>query len=614
MNVLSVENLEKTVNDEPLFSSLTFGLEKGEKAAVVGRNGSGKSTLLKIISGVLSPDKGRVSINRSTRISSSMQDFSSSADDSIRSYFYSAPSPDIALLKKYNDAIAENDEKAYTAIGEEISQKGLWNIERDFYAKCEYFNLKKDPETPVSTLSGGEKRKLQLALAFSQKADLVLLDEPTNHLDIKTIEKLEALLEDEKLTVLLVTHDRQLIDNTCSVIYELDKGEFYRHEGTFLSYLENRREREEEKEKRQEKLNNILSGELKWLSRAPKARGGKDKNRKERIEKMLSLVEEKKKDSSPFFSLYRKLSKKVLEIENISKAWDGKTLFSGFSFSFLDGMRIGVIGDNGSGKSTLLDIIAGVVESDEGTVDKGSSTYISYYDQMKRTLKEDKSILEYFSSIAENIQTEYKILSADAFLSMFGFSRSNQNKRISTLSGGEKRRLYLISKLIENPNFLILDEPTNDLDLWSMENLEYYLSTFRGVSLICSHDRAFLEINCDYLFVIENQKISFYSSSYSAYKKSRAAEKDSKKREKETARREKREKKGLTYKEMKEKEELENTLSFLMEKKKALEESFTQAGLSYIEIDKNNRKYEEILRKEDEITDRILALMEKEEA
>lgn len=617
MNILSIENLEKTLKDEPLFENVTLGLEEGEKAGIVGRNGAGKSTFLRTITGALVPDEGKVSIKNGTNVVylEQLQHFNS--DTTLKDFLYLDKSnKKIAILDEYNKALEANNEKLIDRLYAEIERENLWDLERSYFASLSDMGESIDENRLMFTLSGGQIKKAAIARALSLKPDLLLLDEPTNHLDIKSIEYLEDYIRKTKAAVIIVTHDRHILDSVCTTIWEIDRKHFYRHPGSFSDYLERKEERLIMDEKEQLRLRNILRRELVWLARGPQARTGKDKNRKDRIEQMQGELrkvrEDKQKD---FSSLERRLGKKILEVESISKSYGERTLFKDFSISFKKGLKLGLIGDNGSGKSTLLDILYGRIEPDEGIVDRGVNTHFGYYDQMGRELNSDKTVIEYALDIGERvIYQEGEEVSTSRFLELFGFPLSMQRTPISLLSGGERRRLYLITRLITNPNFLLFDEPTNDLDIETMENLEEYISSFPGCAILSSHDRTFLDITADMLLVIESGKITLFPGSYSAYKEAKEAEekKSSERTEVKEAIKPKREKKGLTYKEEKEREALIDEIDKLEKLIKDLEQSFSTADDTELgTLKERTDKYEESKKALDEKSERWLELEEK---
>ena len=615
MNILSIENLSKTLNDEPLFEEATLGLDEGEKAGIVGKNGSGKSTFLKTIAGLIVPDEGKVSMKNGTNFFYLPQDISFSDDATIMDFFYDSDNKVIKKLDAYRKALEEGSDAQ--KLFEEIEKENLWEAERRFEGYLGKLGMAEPLTKRMADLSGGEQKKTAIARALSVSPDLLLLDEPTNHLDIPSIEFLETWISESSAAVIIVTHDRHILNQCCSTIWELDRKHFYRHPGSFSAYLERREERIRMNEKEQERLETILRRERKWLLRGPKARTGKDKNRKDRIEEMEdSLHSVRDPKQREFTSGMRRMGKKVLEAEGIAKEYDGKMLFSDFTFSFQKGQRIGLVGRNGSGKSTLLDILTGRTEPDNGSVDKGVNTHFGYYDQLGRDLQSSKTVLEYAEDIGKTIRlSEKEEMSASAFLERFGFPPRMQRTPVSMLSGGERRRLYLITRLVSNPNFLVLDEPTNDLDIETIENLEEYISSFSGTAVITSHDRTFLDITTDMLLVIDDGKITLFPGSYTEWKE---AEEEKAAIEKETLQkprtdtRPQREKKGLSYKEKKELEEIEGIIAETEELIGKLEESFSSVdNTEYGTIAERTKLYNEKKEELERLTERWLELEEK---
>ena len=619
MNILSIENLEKTLKDEPLFENVTLGLESGEKVGIVGKNGCGKSTFLKTISGAITPDEGKVSLRSGTNMVMLEQNVVYPEGCTVMDYLYLSKDKNIETLKEYHEALERGDEKAYTSLGEKIEKDNLWDIERSFLAAITDMGEDFSSDSLMESLSGGEQKKVAIARAFALRPGLLLLDEPTNHLDIKSVEYIESWIKATTISVIIVTHDRHILNECCSTIWELDRKHFYRHPGSFSAYLERKEERIVMNEKEQQRLQTILRRELKWLMRGPQARTGKDKNRKDRIEEMQSSLEKVRDDKmTEFSSLERRLGKKILDLEGVSKSYDGRTLFSDFTFSFTKGMKIGLVGDNGSGKSTLLDIMDGRTLPDSGTVDKGVNTVIGYYDQLGRKLESKKSVLEYALDYGERVRySKGEDVTTARFLEIFGFPSSIHRTPIELLSGGERRRLYLITRLISNPNFLLLDEPTNDIDIETMENLEEYISSFPGCAVISSHDRTFLDCTVDMLFVIEGKKITLFPGNYTQWKEEKEILETEKKaveinKEKERTERHSREKKGLTYKEEREKEALEKEIEDIETLIAKLEESFSTAEKTELgTLQERTKLYEENKTILDEKTERWLELEEK---
>ena len=619
MNILSIENLEKTLKDEPLFENVTLGLESGEKVGIVGKNGCGKSTFLKTISGVITPDEGKISLRSGTNMVMLEQNVTYPEGCTVMDYLYLSKDKNIETLKEYHIALENGDERAYTVLGEKIEKENLWDIERSFLASITDMGEDFSPESRMDSLSGGEQKKVAIARAFALRPGLLLLDEPTNHLDIKSVEYIESWIKATSISVIIVTHDRHILNECCSTIWELDRKHFYRHPGSFSSYLERKEERIVMNEKEQQRLQTILRRELKWLMRGPQARTGKDKNRKDRIEEMQSSLEKVRDDKmTEFSSLERRLGKKILDLTNVSKSYDDRTLFSDFTFSFTKGMKIGLVGDNGSGKSTLLDIMYGRILPDRGTVDKGVNTVFGYYDQLGRNLESKKTVLDYALDYGERVRySKGEDVTTARFLEIFGFPSSMHRTPIELLSGGERRRLYLITRLIANPNFLLLDEPTNDIDIETMENLEEYISSFPGCVVISSHDRTFLDCTVDMLFVIENEKVTLFPGNYTQWKEEKErieAEKKSAEivKEKEKTERHNREKKGLTYKEEREKEQLEKEIEEIEALIGKLEESFVTAEKTELgTLQERTKLYEDKKILLDEKTERWLELEEK---
>lgn len=615
MNILSILNLEKTIKDEPLFSGVTLGLEDREKVGIVGKNGSGKSTFLKTIFGLIHPDEGEVATK--TDIDMIMLDQSITFPEgcTIKEFFYLTKSRKLSILKDYQEAVEKGQEKKANELLQLVEKYDLWKLEVQYEAMLTEFAVGKALDTKMDKLSGGELKKVAIARALALKPELLLLDEPTNHLDIKTIEYLEAYLKASSMAVIIVTHDRYILNSVCTTIWELDRAKFYRHPGSYESYLERREERIRMMQKEQDRLKSILRRELIWLARGPQARTGKDKNRKDRIAEMISEQRNVQDIAQTGFSSYeRRLGKKILQLDNISKTYKDRTLFKDFSYTFKKGDKIGIIGDNGSGKSTLLDIITGFVKPDSGMIDTGINTVFGYYDQLGRNLNSNKQISEFIQEIGENIYFGGTLLSATRFLELFGFPSSSHRTPISLLSGGEKRRLYLISKLVMNPNFLILDEPTNDLDLETMENLEEYISSFTGIVLIVSHDRAFLDCTTENIFVIKDEKITLFPGNYTQYVERKTEDDKAEKVEEKVDTRIKREKKGLSYKETKELEALNAEMETLSKEIEKLEESFSNVGTTELgSLEERTRLYNEKKQRLEEAEERWLELEEKKE-
>ena len=568
MNALSVYNVAKSVKDDYLFSELSFGLESGEKMGIIGKNGAGKSTLLKLIAGTLEPEDGKITINGSMRLAFLEQDVSFPEGCTLGRFLRLSKDPHVQMLVRYEGGDHQ--------LMDRMEALGIWDIEDRYRRFLTELGVDRPLETTMSVLSGGMQKKAAIARILAIEPNILLLDEPTNHLDIPAIEWLEDHLTSEKFTVILVTHDRYFLDRICNRILEIDrrKGHFY--EGGYTSFLEGREQRMNALQKEQDRLATILRRELEWLHRGPKARTGKDSGRKQRIEDMLGQKTKAEEESRAFSSIARRMGKKILELEDVSVSRGGKRILEDFSLEFVKGQRFGIIGPNGSGKSTLLEVITGNLEPESGTVDTGVNTVFGYYDQSSVNLPMDKTPIEFFSEISEMIvlSGDYAVTPA-RFLELFGFPSSFHRLPIGVLSGGEKRRLYLLSTLVRNPNFLVLDEPTNDLDIDTLRRLEQYVLDFSGCVVAVSHDRAFLDRTCTELIVMPGSRR--FEGTYSDYHSTQVQQQKAASEPARPAAERPREhrKKGLSFKEKKEFEELTQTIEDLETEKQELEQFFT---------------------------------------
>ena len=616
--MITASNVSLSYGTQVLFKEVNIKFTPGNCYGIIGANGAGKSTFLKCLAGEIYPDEGNVSIKRDASVVLLEQSVTYPEGTDLASFLHLQKCRATELLSEYQKALEDGDEKKYTGLYQIIEKEDLWDIERRYMAILTDLGENLEANRLLSSLSGGQQKKAALARAIAVRPDILLLDEPTNHLDIKTIEYLESWLKNTQTAVIIVTHDRHILNECASTIWELDGRHFYRHPGSFSAYLERKAERLRMEEKHEERLETILRRELEWLKRGPKARTGKDRGRKDRIDAMLKEKAKPKEDAPrDFQSQERRLGKKILEIENISKSYDGRTLFSGFTFSFVKGQKIALIGDNGSGKSTLLDILSSNIQPDFGTVDKGLNTVFGYYDQLGRNLESSKTVLEYTSDIGERVvMGDGEEVAASRFLELFGFPVKTQRTPIEKLSGGEKRRLYLVTRLVMNPNFLLFDEPTNDLDIETMERLEEYIVSFPGCAVISSHDRTFLDVTTDMTFVIEDGHITLFPGSYSEWKEHKDEEAENKEKSIDAPpqpKRPARESRGLSFRERREKEEIEKEVEELEKHIKELEASFSSAETTELgTLQERTRKYEEAKQTLEEKTERWLELEEKD--
>ena len=518
MNLLSINNLAKIGREKPLFTGVTFGIQEGEKAALIGRNGTGKSTLLNTIAGVLQPDEGSITINRECGISFLPQNPTYNAEDTIREHIFKSKSPKLNTIREYMDACAalgddEKSQKAYNAAMEKMDKQELWNYEAQISSILGTLGLH-DLTRKMGTLSGGMIKKVALAQVLVEDTKLLLLDEPTNHLDISTITWLQNYLHDMKRSLLMVTHDRWFLDAVCTNIYELARNKLKLYEGNYSKYLEKKEMEAEIEANTERRIESVLRFERDWLLRGPCARGTKIKAR---IQRDMQLINREKFAADKGFTFEvkgKRLGGKVLELHNISKNFpkgfagnkDAIPVIKNFSYKFTKGQKIGIFGDNGSGKSTFLNIITGQLQPDTGSVEVGVNTSFGYYTQNPVFKDTSLTVLEYIKETAERMTLNdgKKEVSATKFLEEFGFEGKIQHSMVSSLSGGERKRLYLVSLLLQNPNFLILDEPTNDFDIFTMNILEQFLMNYEGCLLLVSHDRYFMDKCADTLFILED--------------------------------------------------------------------------------------------------------------
>ncbi|MBP5569245.1 MAG: ABC-F family ATP-binding cassette domain-containing protein [Treponema sp.] len=512
MNLLSINNLSKIGREKPLFTGVTFGLQEGEKAALIGKNGTGKSTLLNTIAGVLQPDEGSVVFNREAGVSFLPQNPLYQKEDTIREHIFKSDSPKLKIINEYTkicDELATSKNEAavtkkYDEVMHKMDQADLWNYEAQISSILGVLDIQ-NLNQKMGTLSGGMIKKVCLAQVLVEDTKVLLLDEPTNHLDIKTISWLQKYLKDTTRSVLMVTHDRYFLDAVCTNIYELARNKLKLYTGNYSQYLEKKETEAEIEANTERRIESVLRFEREWLLRGPCARGTKIKARIQRDEQLINREKFKADKGFTFEVKGKRLGGKVLELHNISKTFGGQKIISDFSYKFTKGQKIGIFGDNGAGKSTFLNIVTGKLSPDSGNVETGVNTKFGYYEQNPVFKDTNLTVLEYIKETAEHMTLNdgTKEVSAAKFLEEFGFEGKIQHSPVSTLSGGERKRLYLVRLLLENPNFLILDEPTNDFDIFTMNLLEQFLMHFEGCLLLVSHDRYFMDKCADTLFIME---------------------------------------------------------------------------------------------------------------
>lgn len=520
--LISAENLGHSFHDHWLFKNLTIGINKGRRVALVGVNGAGKSTLLKLLAGQFLPVEGKVVQSRDLRMGYLEQDPSFNKAHTISDYIFHSDNKQQQLIRQYEELLENDPEnhKAIDKVTEEISNSDAWEYEykiKTILGRLDIHHLNQ----MINTLSGGQKKRLALARLLIEDPDIYILDEPTNHLDIDTIEWLEKLLTEGAKTILMVTHDRYFLDNVCNEILEIDNGKIIPYIGNYGYYLEKKAERESAMEAQFQKNSNLLKKELEWMRRQPQARGTKSKAR---IDAYYEL-EDKTKNNGPKAKVELSVKtarqgNKIMELHHLYKAFGDKPIMHNFSYTFKKGDRIGLAGKNGSGKSTLLNIITGGLPPDKGEAISGETTVMGYFHQAGIQFKEDERVIDVVKNVAEFItMADGKTISASALLTLFLFPPKKQYGFIANLSGGEKKRLQLMSLLMKNPNFLILDEPTNDLDIDTLNVLEEFLTNYGGVLMLVSHDRYLLDKLTDQLFIMEGDgHVRIFNGNYSSYR------------------------------------------------------------------------------------------------
>jgi len=572
VNILSTERLGHNFHDRWLFKNLHFGLQKGERVALVGANGAGKSSLLSILAGQLEPMEGIVVKERGARVGFLPQDPGFKQFHSINDFIYSPDNPQQQLIRAYEELLVQPDadSRKLTSLTDQISSLDAWEYEHNIKSILTRLQIT-DFSQAIDTLSGGQRKRLALAKLLIDEPDVYILDEPTNHLDIETIEWLEKLLTTGQKTVLLVTHDRYFLDTVCTEIRELDKGRITAYAGNYRYYLEKKAEREEVEEVLLERNRNLLRRELEWMRRQPQARGTKSKARIDAFHQLEEKTHIQKSGNGLQLSV--KVSRqggKILELENVSKRFGKHTLIDGFSYVFKKGDRIGLAGRNGTGKSTFLNLITASERPDSGNIIVGETTVFGYYKQGGLTVGEDERVIDVVKSVAEHIRmANGDVLTASQLLTLFLFPPEKQFGLVGKLSGGERKRLQLMRVLMQNPNFLILDEPANDLDIDTLNILESFLLTFPGILLLVSHDRYLLDRLTDQLFIFDgNGKITLYNGNYADYKTEQTALAEENKRKNEPRRLvvtlpKKEVKRKLTFQERKEYESLDEAIPAL---------------------------------------------------
>jgi ABC transport system ATP-binding/permease protein len=617
MNVLTVEHVSRSFGERNILNDINFGLAKGEKKALIAKNGAGKSTLMKIMAGLETPDKGQVVVRDGIRVGFLHQEPNFDPEASLVEVMLPRNGLYFEVISRYREAMLDGETQSLAKAATDMDNLQAWEIEARMQEAASKLGLP-DLRVKVNSLSGGQKRRLALAGMLLEQPDLLLLDEPTNHLDIPMIEWLEDTLCSSSLTLLVVTHDRYFLDAVCSGILELDQGKLFSYQGDYANFLEKKTERHLAEDSEAAKNRNKFATELEWVRRMPKARSTKSKSRLNAFESLKEKARFRRNDSQLELQVpMKRLGSKILEAIKISKTFGDKKLFEGFSYSFRKGERIAIVGDNGTGKTTMLKILTGQIPTDTGKVIVGETVEFGYFSQDSAELPGDKRIIEYVKETAEYFDNQRKgRVTASQLLTRFDFPPSVQYTYISKLSGGERRRLALLYMLLRQPNFLILDEPTNDLDVLTLQKLEEYLDDFAGCIIMVSHDRFFVDRIADQLLILDgNGNASIFGGSFTAFREQLLAEPSpsaaqSKGLENEKENPIQKTKAKLSYQQKRALELLPSDIEQLEQKKKGLEEQLSNPTASYNEL----KQWSEALATLNaELEEKILHWMELDE-
>jgi len=612
MNFLTLENISKSYGDKLLFSYLSLFINEGQKIGLIARNGAGKTTLLRVIAGLEGSEgeNATIQFKKNLRIGYLTQEPDLNPENTVLNEVFSGDHPKLSAVKEYEAALVLHNEDKLQDAMHSMDDLHAWDMEARVKEILSKLSID-DFQQKVKELSGGQQKRLALAKVLINEPEFLILDEPTNHLDVAMIEWLENYLSQPNITLLLVTHDRYFLENVCNEIIELDRGKLYKYSGSYSDYLEKKASRAVNDQVTLEKDKKLYLKELDWARRMPQARTTKSKSRLDSFEALKSQLAGKREEGSLQINLKpNRLGSKIVEAHNISKRYDDKVLFKNFSYKFKRLDRIGIIGPNGAGKSSLLYILTGLSMPDSGKVVIGDTVIFGYYTQTGMKLQEDKRVIDVVSAVSDNIPVDKGLsLSAAQLLERFMFPREQQQVYVSQLSGGERRRLYLLTILMANPNFLILDEPTNDLDLVTLNVLEEYLETFQGCLLMVSHDRYFMDKLVDHVFVFEGDgHLSDYPGTYSQYREKKSLEQFSDDVKADVSKNQGK----ASYEEQKELQRVEKDIAKLQKEKAALTAGFS-SEISVEEAQLSSRRLKEIDAKIEEKEMIWLRLAEKYE-
>ena len=613
MNYLSVQDLGKSYGVQTLFKGLNFGIDQGQKVALVARNGSGKTTILRALAGVEPADTGEIVYRKGIQVAFLKQESDFGDAKTVFEAIYESENPILLAIRAYEEALLNPDDTdAFQKAFDQMDRMEAWDYE--VKVKTILFKLKLDDlKQEVSILSGGQRKRLSLAKILIDQPDFLILDEPTNHLDLEMIEWLQEYLSKEQTTLFIVTHDRYFLDAICNEILELEEGNLYRYKGNYTYYLEKKEERQAILQTNIDKAKNLYSKELEWMRRQPKARGTKSKARIESFYDVEKSAKKKiKNDKIQLEVQMKRLGSKILELHKVSKAYGDLKILDQFTYTFKKRDRVGIIGKNGVGKTTVLNMLTGTESIDAGKIVVGDTLEIGYYTQKGMKMDEGKRVIEIVRDIAEYIPlVGGRKMTVAQLLERFLFSKDAQWKHVSVLSGGEKKRLYLLTILMKNPNFLILDEPTNDLDLITLKVLEEFLEEFEGCIITVSHDRYFMDRLVDHLFIFEGEgKVRDFPGNYTDYRIHISSDdklKQTKAKDKNVKDKFTEGKRKLTYNEKKEYDTIESLIDALEQEKRTIGVQFNDPDLNPEKIKELGMRIKEI---DDEIANKTARWME----